>query len=94
MPRERRFGPLTLRRWRVDDALALRRALDRDDAHLRPWVPFMRDEPRSFEETRRRLEEMARAHDAGAAFRYAIVVEEKLAGEALVFRRERGWELG
>lgn len=37
--------------WRLEDAPALRRALDLSDAHLRPWVPFMRGEPRTLAET-------------------------------------------
>ena len=36
---------LVLRCWSPEDAPALRRALDACDAHLRPMIPFMKDEP-------------------------------------------------
>ena len=43
---------LVLRLWEVDDAPIVRAALDASDAHLRPWIPFMRREPRTLEQTR------------------------------------------
>ena len=40
---------LVLRCWSPEDAPELRRALDDSDQHLRPWIPFMKDEPRNLE---------------------------------------------
>ena len=51
-----------LRCWSPSDAALLRASLDRSDTHLRPWIPFMKDEPRALEETadwlRARLESL------------------------------------
>ncbi len=73
---------LMLRPWRPGDAEALRAALDASDAHLRPWVPFMRDEPRTLAATRELL--AAYPLDPRAA-RYAVWGEgEVLLGEVLL----------
>ncbi len=63
---------LELRRWCADDAVELRALLDANDAHLRPWIPFMEQEPRSLAATRAWLGEIRAAFDAGTAWRYAI----------------------
>ena len=47
-----RTDRLLLRRWRLDDVKAVRAALDTSDAHLRPWVPFMKREPQDLDGTR------------------------------------------
>ena len=82
---------LTLRRWAVDDAPALRAALDASDAHLRPWIPFMRDEPRTLEQTRVRLEQFVREFDQGPHLRYAVWTRgsenTELVGEVMLLAR-------
>ncbi len=45
MPRLSAPGPLTLRRWRTDDAAALSRAVADSAEHLRPWMPWIAEEP-------------------------------------------------
>jgi RimJ/RimL family protein N-acetyltransferase len=42
---------LVLRCWTPGDAPRLRAALDACDAYLRPWIPFMKDEPRTLKQT-------------------------------------------
>lgn len=42
-----RLGELTLRRWRRSDADALARAIEESVEHLRPWMPWIADEPLS-----------------------------------------------
>ena len=42
---------LVLRCWSPQDAPVLRAALDACDKHLRPMIPFMKDEPRSLQQT-------------------------------------------
>lgn len=41
------LGELTLRRWRRTDAAALSRAVEESLDHLRPWMPWVADEPLS-----------------------------------------------
>ncbi|MEE8463171.1 MAG: N-acetyltransferase, partial [Gammaproteobacteria bacterium] len=42
---------LLIRCWSPADAPVLRAALDESDQHLRPWIPWMKDEPKSLDET-------------------------------------------
>jgi len=46
---------LLMRCWSPEDAPRLRASLDRSAEHLRPWIPFMKGEPRSLEQTLRWL---------------------------------------
>ena len=64
---------LVLRPFSADDAPAWRALLDASDAHLRPWIPFMRDEPRSLPGTREVLAEWREAFEAGTSLRYALL---------------------
>lgn len=78
---------LLLRRWTVDDAPELRALLDANDAHLRPWIPFMQHEPRSLDATRSWLAEIVAAFDAGTAWRYAIHRGPACVGETMLLDR-------
>lgn len=51
MPYRIRTPRLSLSCCDPKHAALVRAAIDASDAHLRPWIPFMRDEPRSLEET-------------------------------------------
>ena len=81
---------LTLRRWSLGDTPALRVALDRSDAHLRPWIPFMRHEPRSLEETRSWMVEIMADFDANRHYRYAVWLGAPaiLVGEVMLLSRQ------
>lgn len=63
---------LILRCWEPSDAPALRKALDACDAHLRPWIPFMKDEPRNLEETVTWLRGHREGFDADKLHRYGV----------------------
>ncbi len=78
---------LTLRRWRVEDAGALRAAIDASDAHLRPFIPWMRDEPRTLEQTRERVAGFIVEYDAGVTFQWAVWRGEVLVGEVMLMTR-------
>lgn len=78
---------LTLRRWRPEDADALRAALDESDAHLRPWIPFMKDEPRTLAQTKSWIEDLVAHHDAQTALRYGAWRGDELIGEVLLIDR-------
>lgn len=59
---------LVVRRWHPDDAPLLRDAIDSSLEHLRPWMPWVEDEPKTLEETREYLEGARDRFDAGEDF--------------------------
>lgn len=71
-PHSIRTKRLNLRCWKLDDATALRNSLDRSAKHLRPWVPFMKSEPRSLEDTTRWLAGRREWFIEGAHFCYGM----------------------
>ncbi|MDA8019215.1 MAG: GNAT family N-acetyltransferase [Thermoanaerobaculia bacterium] len=89
---------LIARCWSTDDAPDLRRAIDDNDDHLRPWIPFMSDEPRSLRETAEWLREQRADFDRDVAYRYGLFTrdERTLIGSICLFRRvgPRGREVG
>lgn len=88
-PRRIHTARLDLSCWRPDDAEELRAALDCSDAHLRPWIPFMQDEPRSLAQTRERVQHKIDVFDAGQHSRYAIRLRttQCLVGETMLLTR-------
>ncbi len=80
---------LGLARWREQDTEELRAAIDRSDDHLRPWIPFMRDEPRSLADTRLRVAQFVESFDTGLHFRYAVRERDTrtLVGEVMLLTR-------
>jgi len=89
---------LVLRCWSPADAPVLRAALDACDAYLRPWIPFMKDEPRSLQQTAQWLRGHRAAFDSGTMFRYAVFdkAERNLLGENMLLSRvgPGGLEIG
>ena len=89
---------LVLRCWSPADAPLLRAALDACDTHLRPWIPFMKDEPRSLEQTALWLRGHRAAFDMGTMYRYAVFdrTEQNLLGENMLMARvgPGGLEIG
>lgn len=81
---------LRLVRWAIHDAEELRAVLDASDAHLRPWIPFMRHEPQSLEATREELAARAVAFERGESYRYAVrpLESTSLVGEVLILARD------
>lgn len=45
-------GALVVRRWQVDDAAALHEAVTESVEHLRPWMPWIAEEPLTLERRR------------------------------------------
>ncbi|MCB9743629.1 MAG: GNAT family N-acetyltransferase [Alphaproteobacteria bacterium] len=88
-PRTLATPRLLLRAWRLEDTRALRALLDANDAHLRPWIPFMQGEPRSLRATRARVSGFLSAFHAGQQLRYAIWLGEQgpLIGEVMLLAR-------
>lgn len=80
---------LVARCWEPADARALRAALDENDGHLRPWITWMRHEPRSIEETTQWLRGARAAFDSDTDFRYALLdpAGGRLIGEVVLLGR-------
>lgn len=82
----------TLQAWRADmpSIQALRACLDHSAEHLKPWIPFMRAEPRSLVQTMQWVEGFEAQRLSGRAARFAIwrMLGEgspALAGEVMAF---------
>ncbi len=79
---------LLARCWSPDDAEAFRALLDANDRHLRPFIPWMRQEPQPLEATRARLAAHRERFLAGRDFRYALCEREgRLIGELILSTR-------
>ena len=91
-------GRLVLRCWTPGDAPRLRAALDVCDAYLRPWIPFMKDEPRTLKQTAEWLRGHRAAFDLNQMHRYAVfdADEKNLLGENMLINRvgPGGLEIG
>lgn len=88
-PRQLHTERLRLAAWAPGDASALRDALDESDAWLRPWIPFMRGEPRSGEETLSRVYQFDEDFGADQHYRYAAwrIEDGALVGEVMLLGR-------
>jgi len=80
---------LLLRAWRESDAPELRETLDDNDRHLRPWIPWMCDEPRSLSATTTWLRGHRLDFEAGRSFRFPLFEREggRLVGQNGLFAR-------
>lgn len=80
---------LLLRPWRVADAPAVRDALDASDAHLRPWIPFMKREPQDLAGTRAWVQARIDWFAAGTHYCYGVFLPDAgtLLGEVMLLGR-------
>ena len=89
---------LVIRCWTPEDAPLLRKTLDECDAHLRPYIPFMKDEPRTLEQTAQWLRGHRASFDTDQLYRYAVfdADEKTLLGENMLLSRvgPGGLEIG
>ncbi len=76
-----------LRRWLVTDAEVLARALEESEDHLRPWMAFMAQEPRTLEQRRVMLRERESEWLQGGDVLLAIFVGDQVAGSCGLHRR-------
>lgn len=65
-------GSVTVRRWRVDDAVALDAMIRASVEHLRPWMPWVTHEPLPVAARAELIAGWERAWDAGDDFTCAI----------------------
>lgn len=84
-----RSARLLMRCWNPEDAPALRQALDESDQHLRPWIPWMREEPRTLAQTTSWLRQSRAAFDRDVNYRYAVMdaASGALVGETGLYTR-------
>ncbi len=64
---------LLIRCWEPQDAPGLREILDERGDYLRPWIPWMRDEPQPLAGTLARLRTYRANFDLDRDYRYAVV---------------------
>lgn len=95
---ERIEGPegLLLRRWTVDDAGALHRAVTESIDHLRPWMEWIAQEPLSIDRRRTMIGEWERASAAGGDAVLGIFLADRIAGGCGLHKRiaPDGLEIG
>jgi RimJ/RimL family protein N-acetyltransferase len=80
---------LILRCWSPEDAPALRQALDESGQHLRPWIPFMKDEPRTLQQTLEWLRLHRSNFDADRMYRFGVFskADGSIVGENMLLDR-------
>jgi ribosomal-protein-serine acetyltransferase len=81
---------ITLRLWRVADAARLGEAVARSEQHLRPWVAWMADEPRTPECRRARLARWESAWSAGGDGHYGVFQAGNVVGGGVLHRLGAG----
>jgi ribosomal-protein-serine acetyltransferase len=77
--RDEGAGALVVRRWRVDDAALLHDALTQSIEHLRPWMPWIADEPLTVEQRRDRIADW-QTHWATGDRVYGMFVDDEVVG--------------
>jgi ribosomal-protein-serine acetyltransferase len=96
LPERIESGELLLRRWTVDDAEGLARLVAENAEHLRPWMPWMGEEPRPLAERIALIQRWEEEWLEGGDVLLAVVREGELAGSCGMHRRigPGGVELG
>jgi RimJ/RimL family protein N-acetyltransferase len=87
---------VSLRHWQVDDAPALSRAVQESLEHLRPWMPWAADEPRSGASRAGLIRQWERDRLGGGDEVLGIFVDGQVAGGCGLHRRigDQGLEIG
>jgi ribosomal-protein-serine acetyltransferase len=78
---------LLLRRWRVEDAEALNRAVAESLEHLRPWMGWTAQEPLSMQKRRDLIVEWEREWEAGGDCTIGVFREGEVVGGCGLHRR-------
>ena len=87
---------IEIRKWREDDAAALSRAVGESLEHLRPWMPWVKFEPKGPDERRAMIRDWEREQREGTAQYFGIWLDGRLAGGCGLHRRigAGGLEIG
>jgi RimJ/RimL family protein N-acetyltransferase len=93
--RDEGAGALVVRRWRVEDAPLMHEAVTESIEHLRPWMPWIADEPVTVEQRRERIAGWRNMWDDGDRV-YGMFVGEAVVGGCGLHRRigPGGLEIG
>lgn len=78
---------VVLRRWRPEDAQLLHEAVMQSIDHLRPWMDWVSQEPRTVEQRRAMLNDWDADWRAGGDVNHAVIVGGAVAGGAGLMRR-------
>jgi len=78
---------LTLRCWTAGDAPALAAAVGASHAHLRPWMPWVTDDPVGLDGWRAVIEEFAQQRAAGGDTVYGTFAGDAVVGGTGLHRR-------
>jgi RimJ/RimL family protein N-acetyltransferase len=78
---------VTLRRWQVSDAERLGIAVAESIEHLRPWMPWIAQEPMTLEERRAMHANREREYTEGGDVQLMVVVDDRVAGSCGLHRR-------
>jgi ribosomal-protein-serine acetyltransferase len=96
LPEQIEGRELLLRRWRPEDAEALAQAVAESTEHLRPWMPWIEQEPLALEARRATIERWAQEWAAGGDVFMGLFVSDQIAGGGGLHRRigPNGLEIG
>lgn len=87
LPERLEDGDLLLRRWLVDDAEILGRAVDESAKHLRPWMAWASNGPESLATRRTRLRTWEREWLEGGDVVLGVFLDGEVAGGCGLHRR-------
>jgi ribosomal-protein-serine acetyltransferase len=90
-------GPsLVLRCWRTDDVVALSQAVERNVEHLRPWMPWIADEPLTPGKRLELVETWEKSRLQGGDVIHGVFADGRVVGGCGLHRRRgpHGLEIG
>lgn len=87
LPQRIEANDLLLRRWEVSDAALQEQAITESADHLRPWMAWIADEPKSLGDRRATLARWVEEWEAGGDAVFAIFAAGEIAGSAGLHRR-------
>lgn len=96
LPDHVRTERLELRAWQRDDAAALAAAVERNLEHLRPWMPWIAQEPLTLEERAALIDGWAATRAVGGEVVYGMFLDGAVVGGTGLHRRRgpHGLEIG
>jgi ribosomal-protein-serine acetyltransferase len=87
LPQRIEVDGLLLRRWEIGDAELQERAIAESADHLRPWMAWMAEEPKSLQERQAMLSKWEREWEGGGDALLAVFLDGEVAGSVGLHRR-------